>query len=291
MENQKKASLYAGLSILFWSTAASAFKIALQYIDFLQLLFISTVTSLFVIGLILVWQRKIPLLKQQIRGNLLPSALLGFLNPFLYYLVLLKAYSILPAQIAQPLNFTWPIVLVLLSIPLLKQKISARSILAIFISFTGVFFISSQGKPFDLQFANPFGVSLAVGSSLVWALFWIYNVRDKRDEIVKLFLCFVFATVYITIVTLLFSSVRIPSWQGWLSGIYVGIFEMGITFVFWLKALKYSSSTSKVGNLIYLTPFFSLVIIHIVIGENIYFTTIFGLALIVAGILFEKIKK
>lgn len=291
LENQQKASIYAGLSVIFWATAASAFKIALEYLDFIQLLFVSTMTSLLVFAIILFVQGKIPLLKNQSIADIRISGILGLLNPFLYYLVLLKAYSLLPAQIAQPLNFTWPIVLVLLSIPLLKQKIPLRSILAIFISFAGVFLISSQGNPFSFEFANPFGVTLAVGSSLVWALFWIFNVRDKRDEVVKLFMNFLFAAVFITTVTALFSSFRITSWQGWLAGIYVGIFEMGITFIFWLKALKLSSSTSKIGNLIYLTPFFSLLIIHFIVGESIYLTTIFGLILIVAGIFYEKTRK
>lgn len=290
MENQQKASIYAGLSVIFWATAASAFKIALEYLDFIQLLFISTITSLLVFTIILFVQGKIPLLKNQTGTDIRLSGILGLLNPFLYYLVLLKAYSLLPAQIAQPLNFTWPIVLVLLSIPLLKQKIPLRSILAIFISFAGVFFISSQGKPFAFDFANPFGVALALGSSLIWALFWIFNVRDKRDEVVKLFMNFVFAAVFITIVTAVFSSFSITTWQGLLAGIYVGIFEMGITFIFWLKALKLSTTTSKIGNLIYLTPFFSLLIIHFILGESIYLTTIFGLILIVAGIIYEKTR-
>jgi drug/metabolite transporter (DMT)-like permease len=291
VDNQKKASIFAGFAIIFWSTAASAFKIALIYLDFIQLLFISTLTSLLVYSIILFLQGKFLLVKRQSFHDLRHSALLGLLNPFLYYLVLLKAYSLLPAQIAQPLNFTWPIVLVLLSIPLLKQKIPAKSILAIFISFTGVFFISSQGKPFAFEFANPLGVTLAVGSSLIWALFWIFNVRDKREEVVKLFLNFLFAAVFISVVTFFFSSVKNIPWQGWLAGIYVGIFEMGITFIFWLKALRLSSATSKIGNLIYLTPFFSLLIIHLIVGENIYSTTILGLALIVAGIFYEKSGK
>ena len=40
----------------------------------------------------------------------------------LYYLILLKAYQLLPAQVAQPLNMIWPVILVFLSVPILKQK-------------------------------------------------------------------------------------------------------------------------------------------------------------------------
>ncbi len=291
MDNNQKASIYAGLSIIFWSTAASAFKIALEHLDFIQLLFISTLTSLLIYTVILVFQKKLSQLWKQTHAQIWQSAMLGLLNPFLYYLVLLKAYTILPAQIAQPLNFTWPILLVLLSIPLLKQKIPLRSILAIFISFAGVFIISTQGKFFEFEFTSPFGVALALGSSFIWALFWIFNVRDKRDAVVKLFMNFAFAALFVTIVTLLFSSLGTIAWDGWLAGVYVGVFEMGITFIFWLNALKLSLLTSKVSNLIYLTPFLSIVLIHFVVGEEIYLTTIFGLVLIVAGILYEKTKK
>ena len=47
---------------------------------------------------------------------------MGLHNPFLYYLVLLTAYKLLPAQEAGTLNYIWPLVLVLLSIPLLDKN-------------------------------------------------------------------------------------------------------------------------------------------------------------------------
>ncbi|MGB2697415.1 MAG: DMT family transporter, partial [Candidatus Zixiibacteriota bacterium] len=145
MERQKQAYTYAIITILFWSTMASAFKVSLRYVDFLQLLFYSSFVSILVLFFILLIQNKFHLLKSYTGKDYLHSALLGFLNPFIYYVVLFKAYSLLRAQEAQPLNYTWQIMLVLLSIPLLKQKIKPLGILAIFISFFGVFVISTQG--------------------------------------------------------------------------------------------------------------------------------------------------
>jgi len=217
--------------------------------------------------------------------------LLGFLNPFLYYVVLFKAYSLLPAQIAQPLNFIWPIVLVLFSIPILKQKIGIKSFVALFISFVGVYLISSQGDPFNHRFADPLGVTLALGTSIVWALFWLFNMKDQRDEVLKLFLNFVVAFFLILALTIKESTVFPNNIEGIVTAIYVGLFEMGITFVLWLKALKLAGRTDKIGNLIYLTPFCALIFIHIFLGEKIYITTIFGLILIVTGIMLQQLKK
>ena len=56
--NQKKAYGLAALTILFWSTSASAFKIGLRYIDHYQLLFIATLTAVVFLFLVLIAQKR-----------------------------------------------------------------------------------------------------------------------------------------------------------------------------------------------------------------------------------------
>jgi drug/metabolite transporter (DMT)-like permease len=290
MTNQSKAYIFAGIAIFFWSTVATAFKIALRNIDFIQLLFIATWTSFLVYLLTALFRKKLfPVLNFSI-NEILHSALLGLINPFIYYLILFKAYSLLPAQVAQPLNMIWPIVLVFLSIPFLKQKIALKSFLALFISFAGVYFVSSQGEPFTLQISEPLGIILAAGSSIIWSIYWIFNVRDSRDEVHKLLLSFFFAGIYISILFPFVTDFSSINLKGAVMAMYAGVFEMGITFLFWLRALRLTSTTDKISNLVYLAPFFSLILIHIFVGETIYWTTILGLCLIVGGIIIEKVR-
>jgi drug/metabolite transporter (DMT)-like permease len=78
--------------------------------------------------------------------------------------------------------------------------------------------------------------------------------------------------------------------MGILGSLYVGSFEMGITFVLWLKALAMAESKAKLSNIIYLVPFVSLVFIHFFVGEQIYWTTIVGLLVIVGSILFQQLS-
>ncbi len=281
----KKEYIYGLLAIFFWSTAATAFKIALKNIDFIQLLFYSSFISFIILLITLLVQNKFQEIFCFSAKQYATSALVSVLNPFGYYLILLKAYSILPAQIAQPLNYTWPIMLVILSVPFLHQKMTFKNIAAVFISFCGVFVISSQGNIGNFHFTNPFGVALASGSSVVWAMYWIFNVRDKRDEIIKLFFNFLFGTIYIGISVLLFSSFYIKSSEVVLPVIWVGCFEMGFTFVLWLKALQLSKNNAKISNLVFLSPFLSLLFIHLILGEQIYFTTLIGLVIIILGII------
>jgi len=285
-----KSYIYAITAILFWSTAASAFKIGLKDLDFIQLLFFSSAIAVLILFFILLFQRKLTETVSISARLYLQSALVGLLNPFGYYMILLKAYSILPAQLAQPLNYTWPIMLVLLSVPLLNQKVTAKSLFAILISFTGVFFISAKGNVLNYQLDEPFGVFLASGSSVVWALFWIFNVKDKRNEISKLFLNFVFGTIYIAVAMFFFSSFNVVKINGLLASVYIGFFEMGFTFVLWLKAMQLATSNAKISNLVFISPFISLILIHFVLGESIFFTTIIGLILIILGIAVQQIN-
>lgn len=281
------------MAALCWSTVATAFKLSLLYFTPAGLLFIAVVVSLVFLSISMLFrdEKHIDLSPKM----LLRSAILGLLNPFLYYTILFKAYSLLPAQTALSLNYTWAIVVVLLSIPLLKQRVRFMDIAGLLLSFTGVVVIVTNGNIFSFKITNTYGVILALSSSLIWALFWIFNVRDKRDELNKLFLNFVFGFIYIFIymlvngeVELLIKSIKLVSV---VAGAYVGLFEMGISFVFWLKALQYSESTSAVSNIIYISPFFSLFIISIILGEHIFFASIVGLIMIIAGIVLRTLKK
>jgi len=294
MEKQKIAYLYAAAAVLFWSTIATAFKISLPYykdilnLHILHLLFYASLISTIALFLHLLFSKKLNLLKAFTKTDYLRSAAMGFLSPFLYYLVLLNAYSILSAQEAMTINWLWPMTLVLLSIPLLRQTIKLKSILAITISFFGVFIIAARGNILGFKFTSPAGVLLALSSTVIWALFWIYNVRDKRDEAVRLFLNFMFGSVFIFVSILIFAKMDIPDLKGILGAVYIGLFEMGITFLLWLKALKLSKTTAHVANLVYLAPFFSLVVISFVVGEKILLSTIIGLIFIVGGIILQK---
>jgi drug/metabolite transporter (DMT)-like permease len=289
MDRTKLSYIYAGLAIFFWSTVPTAFKISLGELNILTMLTIAAVTSTIVLSIVVIAGKKSDLLRKTSGKELLDSAILGLINPFLYYLILLKAYQLLPAQVAQPLNMIWPIILVFLSVPILGQKIESKSYVALFISFVGVYIISSQGHLLKPGNANLKGVVLATGSSVFWAFYFILNVKDKRDEAVKLFLNFLFGSVYLIIALILTGKWQaVTGIRGAAASVYIGIFEMGITFLFWLKALQMASSTDKVSNLVYLAPFFSLLLIHFIIHEPVYYTTPAGLLLIIAGILIQN---
>ncbi len=291
MKTSSKSILYAGFTILLWATVASAFKITLRIFsnDTMSVLFWASWIAFLSTGIIVIINKRSIKWRPDNAKELFSSMLMGLLNPFLYYLILFKAYALLPGQEAQPLNFIWPIVLTLLSVPLLKQSLSWKQMIAILVSFIGVFVISTRGNVWPVHISNALGAGLAVGSSVFWALYWIFNMRDQRNAVVKLFWNFGFGAVYISIFCLLYHPISMPSLQGFFGVLWIGCFEMGITFVLWLKALEYAENTAWISNFIFLTPFLSLLCLWFIAGEVILFSSVVGLILIVSGILIQNV--
>ena len=147
--------------------------------------------------------------------------------------------------------------------------------------------IAVRGDVSGLRFSDPLGVGLALGSTVIWALYWIYNTRDRRDPVAGLWLNFVFGFPFVLAACWLFSDLRVASLSGLLGAAYVGTFEMGLTFVCWLMALRLATHTAQVGYLIFISPFLSLVFINLLVGETIRLNTLAGLGLIIAGLVVQ----
>jgi len=266
-------------AVLLWSTVASAFKLSLRYLTPLGLLFYASMTSLIVFGVL--YSRKFSLRKENLR-----SAYLGLINPLLYYTVLFSAYDRLPAQEAQALNYTWPLVLVLLSVPLLGKRPGVRTVLGLSIGFLGALVVATKGDLTGLNFSDPMGIALGLGSAVIWASYWLLNLRDKRHLIEKMFWNFLFGFTYVSVVLALSGGLVLPPIAGLAGAVYVGLFEMGVTFLLWYRAVE--GDMAFASNLVYLVPFLSLFFISAVVGESIAPATVLGLAMIVSGIILGK---
>lgn len=284
---------YALIAVFFWSTVATAFKIALQYLTPYELVLYATFSSTIALLIVIAYQKKIREVKEYIKSDFKKVLLLGSINPFLYYIVLFQAYDMLPAQEAQAINYSWALMLAFLSVIFLKQKLTISDIIAGIICYLGVLIISTRGDLFSLNFSNIDGVLLALFSTILWSLYWIFNAKTKVDPIVGLCANFIIALFVVSVFFLLTQPLKLPSIEGLSAAVYVGFFEMGITFLFWLKAMQYAESTAKIANLIFISPFISLIFIYFILDEIIYISTLIGLTIIVFGLIIQqtRIKK
>ncbi|TVQ29798.1 MAG: DMT family transporter [Wenzhouxiangella sp.] len=288
LDNERRALLLALGAVLLWSTVATAFKLSLEHLAPVQLLAWACVAAVLTLGVLLLATGRMSQVWRGSRRDYLRSLALGLINPLAYYLVLFEAYDRLPAQEAQPLNYTWAFTLAILAVPLLGHRLARGDVLGGLVAYAGVWVIATRGQVFALEFANPVGVALALGSTLLWALYWIYSARDRRDPLVALFCNFALALPFVLLACALTAGLAVPDWRGLAGAAYVGVFEMGLAFALWLGAMRLTQSTARISNLIFLSPFLSLFFIRAFVGETILPSTWIGLGLIIAGLAVQR---
>lgn len=288
ISNQSQAYWFAAIAIFFWSTVASAFKLSLSHLSPIQLVFYATLFSIVALFVIILLQRKLHLLRQYPIAAMARLVPLSLLNPCLYYIVLFEAYDLLSAQEAMAINYSWVVMMVLLAVPILKQKMRFKAFLGVVVSYVGVLIIATKGNLFALEFSNTLGVVLALSTTVIWALFWLFNTKKSNDIVVSLFLIFLFSLPFVVLAVFLGSTFELPSIDGLLGAAYIGLFEMGITFALWQSALSLSTTVARVTSLAFITPFLSLVVLYFVLGEEILLSTVIGIMLIIGGLLLQK---
>ncbi|MCP3895736.1 MAG: DMT family transporter [Bacteroides sp.] len=288
MTDNSKATVYAGIAVLSWSTVATAFKISLTHLTHFEMLLVASCTALCLFILLLTVQRKWTLVRALPARQWRRFALIGLLNPVAYYLVLFKAYALLPAQVAQPINYAWPIVLLILLALFARQPIPRMKYIGMFISLAGVALISFGSGSMAGSTVSVMGLLLAALSAFLWAAYWMVNNKNRTvDGSVTLFMSFLFGTLYL-VAGACVVGVNISTLPGILSGMYVGAFEIGVPFIFFGLAMRKTTNPALVNQMCYLSPFLSLFLIAVVLDEQIVTTTYIGLALIVMGIVFNE---
>lgn len=289
--SEKRALVFGLAAVLLWSTVATAFKITLEQFTPKQMVAVASLVSAISLALVCLIQGKLKDVIPTFVSNPWYYLLLGLINPLSYYLILFKAYELLPASQAQPLNYSWAITLTLMAALFLGQKIRPQDWVACALGYAGVLVIATKGDLLGLSFDSPAGVGLALLSTVLWAGYWILNTKNRADPVVAVLLGFLIALPFAFAIAFLEGETFSATIHGWVAVTYVGLFEMGITFVLWISALKSTQNTARISNLIFISPFISLLLLAYIIGEKIHISTLAGLGLIVLGLMTQQLYK
>lgn len=272
-----------------WSTVATAFKLGLNQLSLLSLLAGASFSSLLCLTVFLIVNKQLLTALAQLPRYWKQTLVLAGLNPLLYYLVLFQSYDLLPAQIAQSLNYTWVITLTLLSVPFLKHQLTKGDLIAVVLGYSGVVSIIFGAQKVTGEI-NLTGILLGLASAFIWAFYWLQNTKDNRPPIQKLFHSFLLATpVLIALAFGVDGLAPFTKLEAWQYMGYIGLFEMGLAFIFWQLALEKASRVGQISSLVYLSPLLSLVIINQTLDEPISVFTLFGLGMILAGIAIQQL--
>ena len=283
----KKTYFLAIVAILFWSTSATVSKLLLGSLDSMQVVWVSSLfASLFWIITNLI-AGNMKQLKTYRKKDILRIMGIGLIGTFLYYLLLYTGMDRMPASQALIVNYLWPIMSVVFACILLKEKMTVRKGIAIVMSFVGVVIVVGR----DLTNVNTntlIGTGCCILAAMSYGLFTALNQKNHYDKKISIM---IFNTVtFLMTGLILLCTGSIPKLQALqIAGMaYNGIFNLAIATTCWMTALE-SGKTAKISNLAYITPFLSLVWTAIFLKEEITFTSVAGLVIIVLGI-FVQLK-
>ena len=283
----KKNYLYALLTVFIWGSLATVAKLLLSEFPNLQTLFIGSIFAFIALLIINIKKGLIKKLKNYSLRDYLIMAALGFLGLFVYSALYYYGLSRLTSQEACILNYLWPIMIVLFSCIILKEKFTLTKAIAMLCSFLGIIILSA-GKG-ELQGENAIaGIICCIIAAACYGLFSVLNKKADYDQNIAMMVIWLAVSVFSGVLGAFTEDWKSIEGVQWLGMIWLGVFINAIAYLLWALALNGTKNTAKIANLAYLTPFISVVISALVLKEELSLRAIIALVFIVGGILLQS---
>ncbi|MFL5281763.1 MAG: DMT family transporter [Rhodopila sp.] len=198
---------------------------------------------------------------------------------FDYHALFFAAMAHAPAAEANLLNYMWPLLIVLLSAPLLGLRLTFRHLLGVATGLGGSLLLA-QGTNFTA--AALLGYLCAVGAAVIWAL---YSVLARRMRAVptRAVIGFCAASAILAAVAhILFETTVVPDWQALLAVPALGVGPVGAAFLLWDFGMK-QGDPRQLGALAYATPVASTIILGLTGFAPLTFAMVAAALLVVTG--------
>ena len=264
----KKSYIYAGLTVLIWSTLATVVKLVLKDIPNFQALAISSAFAFVFLLILNIINGSIKEMKHYRIKDCLTMAGLGFLGLFMYSALYYYGIAELGSQEACILNYLWPMMIVIFACIILKERITVKKIIAMLMSFAGivVLTLSSGGASSGNRL---FGIIACVTAAVCYGLFSVLNKKHSLNQNVTMMWIWFTTAVCSLVLSLIFENWQPIAGVQWLGIAWLGIVVNAVAYLLWAIALKGASDSAKIANLAYLVPFISIIISWLVLKEQI----------------------
>jgi len=281
----KKEYIFAFVSIVLWSTMATASKILLGSQSSFQVLWASSFFAMLFMVLFNLFTGNFKKMKQYKLKDYIVMIFIGLPGTFFYYIFFYAGASILPASQAFIVNYMWPIMSVVFAWIILKEKMTVRKAVAIAVSFLGVVIVTSADMV-QLNVLVILGALCCFCDAICYGVFTALNQKFHYDKPISVLFNYSTTFVLATVFNLVQGDLFIPSPLQALGFCWNGAFTMALACMTWMWALE-SGKTAKISNLAYITPFLSLIWTAVILKETITVNAVVGLCVIVGGIFIQ----
>ena len=265
---------YAFFCVLAWSFIPIISRLGQITLNFYQLLFWSNVISTIVLGLLYFisngWKTNSISIKDYFY-----NLILGSLGCALYYLFLYYGYYNGNSIEVLIIQYTWPLQMIILSSLLFKEKLRISKLIAVLFGFFGIVTIVIKGDFKQIYFSGISISLLVLLGAFCFALFSVLSKKSKVELFHFTFIIFLGGTITSSVALVFFSTFQLPSAKEIVPIIANGLLINGISYIFWIRALKLISVTSS-AVFVFFTPILSLIWILIFFNEQFYLSYIIG---------------
>jgi drug/metabolite transporter (DMT)-like permease len=212
----------------------------------------------------------------------LAAIALGACGLFGFHFFLFLALRNAPPVEANLINYLWPLLIVAMA-PLFVPGItpSARHLVAAVLGFAGAALLIGGGAQASGRFDHP-GYAFAAISAFIWASYSLLTRRFRH-----------FPTAYVSWFCLVSGVASlachfalepryVPSAREWPWLVALGVGPMGAAFFLWDRALK-KGDPRVIGNLAYITPLLSTLVLVAIGAGTLTGYTVAGMAMILAS--------
>lgn len=282
--------MYALACVLIWSFIPIVSRLGQAGMDSFQFLFWSNLISAISVVIVALGSGyKVSKLFILPRNTIKKVFILGFLD-CLFYLLLYYGYSIENGIAVLVIQYSWPLIIILLSVVLLKDKLAGRQIVGIIIGFIAVIITFTKGQITQLHVENPTALLLVFSGAFCFALMSVFSRQYSIDPYISTVWLFIFSTLTSLVLLLLFSEVQLPSKAAFWPTLINGILINGVSYILWFKAMN-TGHSAKIASVVFLSPVLSVQWLVLILSDPFEIAYIIGVLLvIISGVLCIGIK-
>lgn len=289
MTSKTKATILVFLCVFLWAMIPPTSKFVSSNLDNHQFLFYSSFTSFISLLIATIFSKKVTRIKQYKRKDWLNIIILGLLGTYIYYLFLYLGYANAKGLEVLVVQYTWPVLVVVFSLFILKESLDLQKIISILLGFIGVLIVLSKGNITSLHIDNYEVIILVFLGASSFALFSVLSKKIQLEAIGVTSMYFLVATVSSFLSLMYFSEFKFPALNDWYAIILNGLLLNGFSYLFWIKALKLTQA-SYLAPYVFITPVLSAIYLVVLFDEPIYSAYFIGLGFVVISGVINTIK-
>jgi len=283
-----KTYFFLVLCVLFWSGNFILGRFIKDDITPLEMAFFRWLFVLIIISPILIIRYK--KIYKVFKANALILIILAAFGITIFNTILYVGLTMTTATNALIINSSIPILILVLSYFILKQKITSNQIFGIILSTTGVIYLILQGNInniLSLEFNQ--GDLWVIMSSVSWALYsTIVKLKPKGLNDFEFFSTIVFLGFFMLLPIYLYQGYDLAHEinlvkENYLIFGYVSIFASSLSYYFWHYGIHHIGA-AKTSQFTHLMPVFGAILAYIFLDERLQFYHIIGVILIAIGI-------